>query len=39
MLARFFGIIKHYNKGRPLNQRLKEDIEEFFEYKWENDKN
>ena len=31
--------MKHYNKGKSLNHRLKENIEAFFTYKWINDKN
>ena len=38
-LSKFFGLIKHYNKGRFLNRDLKVKIEEFMEYRWLNDKN
>jgi len=38
-LSQFFGLIKHYNKGRFLDQDIKEKIEDFMEYRWLNDKN
>ena len=38
-LSKFFGLIKHYNKGRFLNRDLKVKIEDFMEYRWLNDKN
>jgi hypothetical protein len=38
-LSKFFGLIKHYNKGRFLNRELKVKIEDFMEYRWLNDKN
>ena len=38
-LARFFGVIKHFNQYRPIDQRLKNKIESHFEYQWRNDRN
>jgi len=38
-LSQFFGTMKHYNKGKNINQNLKEKINAFFAYKWAIDKN
>lgn len=38
-LAKFIGLIKKFNKNLPICQKLKLNIEKFFEYKWEYDKN
>jgi len=38
-LARWFGLIKRFNYGRPVTQELKEKIEQYFTYRWKNDKN
>ena len=38
-LARFFGLIKYFNKKEDLKEDLKSEIEEYFKYRWENDKN
>ena len=38
-LSKFFGLIKNFNMGLDLKQSLKIEIEEFFDYKWINDKN
>ena len=39
LLARFIGILKHYNKGKSLDSKFKSNVEEFFGYKWKFDKN
>ena len=31
--------MKHFNKGRPINDVFKSEIERFFSYKWINDHN
>lgn len=38
-LAKFFGMMKHYNKGESIHFELKKKIEEHFDYMWNNDKN
>lgn len=38
-LSRWFGLIKRFNYGRPVSQELKEKIEQYFTYRWTNDKN
>ena len=38
-LCKFFEIIKKYNKTIETKLELKKDIEEYFDYKWCNDKN
>ena len=37
-LAKFFGMMKRYNKDKNIDQDLKERIERFFAYKWAKDK-
>jgi len=32
-------MFKHFNKGKPINDELKIQIEQFFAYKWANDNN
>ena len=32
-------MILHFNKGKPLNDHLKIQIEQYFSYKWANDHN
>ena len=38
-LAKFFGLIKRFNKNKDLNIDIKSCIQEYFEYKWINDNN
>ena len=38
-LSRFLGTMKHFNKNKPLSLELKENIERYFAYKWDNDRN
>lgn len=38
-LSRWFGLIKRFNYGRPVSQELKIKIEQYFTYRWKNDKN
>ena len=39
MLSKFFGLLLQFNRGKIINQKLKLDIESFFEYKWNHCKN
>ena len=38
-LAKFFGCIQRFNNNKRLNQNFKQEIEQFFYYKWKHDKN
>jgi hypothetical protein len=38
-LAKFFGLMKYLNKGQNIKLELEDAIEEFFDYKWMQDKN
>ena len=38
-LCKFLDVIKTFNSGKPLNEKLKKQIESFFDYKWSHDKN
>lgn len=38
-LSKWFGLIKRFNSSRSISQDLKCDIEEYFDYRWMNDKN
>ena len=38
-LSKFFGLIKQFNKGQDIKFDLKVQIENFFDYRWSNDKN
>ena len=38
-LARFFGLIRYFNQKEDLNPELKQQIEEYFNYRWCHDKN
>ena len=37
-LTRFFGVLKRFNKGKEINQSTKEKIENFMDFKWNNDR-
>ena len=37
-LTRFMGCLKKYNGGKEINRDFKLKTEEFFDYKWQNDK-
>ena len=37
-LSRFMGMLTKYNNGRLMNQNFKEQMENFFEFYWANDK-
>lgn len=37
-LTKFFGVIYQFNGEKPLNQGLKKRIEDYFTYRWQNDK-
>ena len=38
-LAKFFGVLKRYNGGVDIKLELKRQIEEYFDYRWSQDKN
>ena len=38
-LAKFFGMLKHFNDGKALKQEIKEKIEAHFDYFWSNFRN
>ena len=38
-LSKWFGLIKRFNSGKPLDQDLKDAIEDYFDYRWAHDKN
>lgn len=38
-LSRFFSVCERFNERKPLNLQLKRKIEQFFQFKWNNDKN
>ena len=39
MLAKFFGVLKTFNRGDPIDIDLKRKIEHFFDHKWISEKN
>ena len=39
VLTQFFGLLRHYNSNMPIKLSLKEEIEDFFDFKWANDRN
>ena len=38
-LSKWFGLIKRFNSSRSISLDLKQKIEEYFDYRWINDKN
>lgn len=38
-LSKWFGLIKRFNSSRSISIDLKQKIEEYFDYRWINDKN
>lgn len=38
-LARFFGLLKHFNDSEDMDWGMQQDIEQYFQYKWQNDRN
>ena len=38
-LSKFFGLLKKFNKGQSIQLEMKNNMEEFFDYRWRNDKN
>ena len=38
-LSKFFGLIQRFNKGKLIPIQLQQEIQEYFEYRWANDKN
>ena len=37
-LAKFFGLLKNFNYNQEIDYNFKRDIEQYFEYRWDNDK-
>ena len=38
-LAEWFGMLAHFNKNRPLPKQMIAELETYFEYFWQNDRN
>ena len=38
-LARFFGLLKYFNDADDFDPKVQANIEQYFEYRWDNDKN
>jgi hypothetical protein len=38
-LSKFFGLLKKFNKGQSIQLEMKNNMEEFFDHRWRNDKN
>ena len=38
-LANFIGMLKNFNGGDPISIKLKENLEDYFDYRWNNNKN
>ena len=38
-LARFFGLLKHFNDSEDMDWTMQQNIEQYFQYKWLNDRN
>ena len=38
-LAKFFGILRHYNMEEHMEINMKQRVETYFDYRWDNDKN
>ena len=38
-LAKFFGLLRSFNKNEYIDNTLKCEIEKYFRYRWDNDKN
>ena len=38
-LSRFFGLLSKFNNGKMFNEQFKLKVEEFFDHKWNFDKN
>jgi hypothetical protein len=37
-LTKFFGTMKHFNKEYPMKIELMQEISQYFDYRWKNDK-
>ena len=37
-LCKFFGLLEHFNLHKPMDIKIKRNMEHFFEYKWQNNK-
>ena len=37
-LQKFIGVLKSFNNGIPIDNKIQNQIKEFFIYKWNNDK-
>ena len=38
-LTKFFGLLQRFNGNKSINLELRQKIEAFFDYKWNNDRN
>jgi hypothetical protein len=38
-LSKWFGLLARFNKGRPLPKDMRERLENYFSYYWDNDRN
>ena len=38
-LAKFFGILRKFNMEKHMGIKMKQEIESYFDYRWDNDKN
>lgn len=38
-LAKFFGLLTKFNNGKPIDEKFKQKLEAFFDYRWKFDKN
>jgi hypothetical protein len=39
LLSKFMSVIKHKNYSKPVKAKFKTEVEQFFAYKWSNDRN
>lgn len=38
-LSKFLGVMCKFNHNKPMNEKIKNEITEYFDYKWKNDRN
>jgi hypothetical protein len=38
-LAKFFGLLKKFNNGKSIDEKFKDKLEQYFEFRWKYDKN
>jgi len=39
LLSKFFGLLVRFNRNQHMNLTFKKEIEDYFEYRWNNNKN